>query len=122
MSKKPDKKIELQLRHVFTDKETLELARKLAEANAELAQAEDEKKSITSQLKAKADGIQARVSEVAGKINTGYEYRATPCLVEYHTPKPGMKRLTRLDINEVVTEEDMTEAEKQTEMELEPKK
>ncbi len=118
MSKKKDKKIELQLRHTFSDKETLALARKLAEANNDLAQGEEEKKSVTSQLKAKIDGIQARVSETSGKITCGYEYRATPCLVEYHKPKNGQKTLTRLDINEIIAVEDMTDAEKQDELPL----
>lgn len=118
MSKKADKKIELQLRHSFSEKEVLVLARKLAEGNNDLAQAEDEKKSVTSQLKAKADRIAAQVAETAGKITCGYEYRTTQVLVEYHKPKGGQKRLTRLDTNEIIGEEDMTEAEKQSELPL----
>lgn len=116
---KPDRKIELQLRHTFTDKETLELTRKLAEGNRDLDQAEEEKKSVTSQLKAKCDAIAARVSETAGKINCGFEYRNTPVLVKYNTPVAGTKRLTRLDTDEVIGEEPMTAAELQSELPLE---
>ena len=119
---KPDRKIELQLRHTFSDKETLELARKLAEANRDLNQAEDEKKSVVSQLKAKSDAIAARVAEEAGKINCGFEYRMTPCTVKYHTPKTGVKTITRNDLNEVIEEMDMTQAELQDELPLDATK
>lgn len=119
---KPDRIIEQQLRHTFNDKETLELARKLAEGNRDLAQAEDEKKSVTSQLKAKADAIQARVTEVSGKINCGFEYRPTKVTVKYHLPAPGLKRLIREDTGEIVEELPMTSAECQGDLALEPAK
>jgi hypothetical protein len=115
---KPDKKIEMQLRHTFTATETIEIARKMAEASRELNQAEEEKKAVTSQLKAKVDGIAARVTEHAGKINSGFEYRNTAVLVKYNTPKTGQKQLTRLDTNEVIGNEEMSMAEMQTELPL----
>lgn len=115
---KPDRHIEMSLRHTFTEKETLALARTLAEKNNELNQAEEEKKSVTSQLKAKIDGISARVTEVSTKITTGYEYRMTKCTVKYHTPRPGMKRLIREDTNDVIEDAEMTDAEKQGELPL----
>lgn len=115
---KPDRKIEMQLRHTFTANETIEIARKMAEASRELAQAEDEKKAITSQLKAKCDGIAARVTEHAGKINAGFEYRNTQVLVKYNTPKTGVKRMVRLDTNEAIGDEDMSMSEMQTELPL----
>ncbi len=115
---KPDKKIEMQLRHTFTPNETIEIARKMAESSRELAQAEDEKKAVTSQLKAKVDGISARVTEYAGKINAGFEYRNTQVLVKYNTPKTGVKRMVRLDTNENIGDEDMSMSEMQTELPL----
>lgn len=117
---KPDRKIEMQLRHTFTPAETIEIAKKMAEATRELHQAEDEKKAVTSQLKAKCDGIAARVTEHAGKINSGFEYRNTAVLVKYNTPKTGQKRMIRLDTNETIGEEEMSMAEMQTELPLTP--
>lgn len=108
----------MSLRHTFTEKEILEIARKLAESTKELDQAEEEKKAVTSQLKAKCDGIAARVSEQAAKINSGYEYRMTPVTVKYNTPKTGSKRLVRMDTNENIGDEDMTQAELQSEFPL----
>lgn len=120
---KPDKKIEMQLRHTFTPVETIEIAKKMAEASRELNQAEDEKKAVTSQLKAKVDAISARVSEYAGKINSGFEYRNTPVLVKYNTPKTGQKQMTRLDTKELVGTEDMSMGEMQMDLPIggEPK-
>ncbi len=118
VASKPDRKIEMQLRHAFTPAETIEIAKKMAEASRELNQAEDEKKAVTSQLKAKVDGISARVTEYAGKINSGFEYRNTQVLVKYHTPKTGQKRLTRLDTNEIVEIAEMSMGELQTELPL----
>lgn len=115
---KPDRHIEMSLRHTFTEKETLGLARTLAEKNNELTQAEEEKKSVTSQLKARIDGISARVTEISTKITTGYEYRPTKCTVKYHTPRAGMKSLIRDDTGEVFETADMTDAEKQGELPL----
>ncbi len=113
---KPDKKIEMQLRHQFSIAETVEIAKKMAEASRELTQAEDEKKAITSQLKAKVDAIAARVSEHAGKINSGFEYRNTPVLVKYNTPKTGQKQFTRLDTNELIATEEMSMGELQMDL------
>ena len=115
---KPDRKIELQLRHQFTQKETLEIAKKMAEANRDLALALEEKKAITTQLKAKCEGIASRVAEAAGKINSGFEYRLTSVTVKYHTPKTGAKRLIRDDTGEILEEEAMSQAELQDELPL----
>lgn len=117
---KPDKHMEMQLRHTFTQKETLEIAKKMAEASRELNQAEEEKKAVTSQLKAKVDAISARVQDHASKINSGYEYRSTKVTVKYHTPKTGIKTLIRDDLNEIVETAEMSQAEMQEELKLEP--
>jgi hypothetical protein len=117
---KPDRHIEMQLRHTFTQKETLEIAKKMAEASRELNQAEEEKKAVTSQLKAKVDGISARVTEHAGKINSGYEYRSTKVTVKYHTPKTGIKSLSRDDTGEHLETAEMSQSEMQDELKLDP--
>ena len=69
---RPPKKGERQLRVEFTEKEILEQAKKLAEANAELSRAENNKKSVTSQLKADCDSISSRIAVLSGKINDGF--------------------------------------------------
>ena len=113
---KPPKKTEQSLRVKFTEEETLKLARKLAEKNAEAEQAENDKKAVTKQLAAKCDAIAAQVSEISGKINAGMEYRTVQCETTYDDPKPGMKTTRRLDTLEVIEQETMTLAELQQEI------
>jgi hypothetical protein len=115
---RPPKKWEMQLRVQFTDPEINAIAKKLAEANADLIRAEEDKKAVTSQLKAKCEGIAARVGELSGKINSGFEYRNVPVVTTYDHPKVGMKTTVRMDTGEVVECEAMTLAEMQRELAL----
>ncbi len=117
---RPPKKTEMSLRVDFTPPELLNLARKQAEAHGELNRAEEEKKAATAQLKARCEGISARISELAGKITSGFEYRTVPCEVSYDDPKPGLKTTYRLDTGEAVNVDPMSMAERQSELELAP--
>lgn len=113
---RPPKKTEISLRVTYTEKELLEIGKKLAEANRELETAESEKKSITGTLKAKCDSIAARVAQHSGEITNGYTYRNIPCEIRFDTPSKGMKQTVRLDSHEVITTEAMTLAEMQAEL------
>lgn len=113
---RPPKKTELSLRVIYTEKDLLEIGKKLAEANRELYSAEAEKKQITATLKAKCDGIAARVSQHSGEISSGYTYRMVPCEVHFDMPAPGQKTTVRLDTKEVIDTEAMTLAEMQAEL------
>lgn len=73
---------------------------------------------MTSQLKARVDGIAARVTEHANKINSGYEYRSTKVTVKYHSPKTGEKTLVRDDTGEIHSTEEMSPSEMQEELPL----
>lgn len=110
------KKTEISLRVIYTEKELLEIGKKLAEANRELEAAESEKKSITGTLKAKCDGIAARISQHSGELTNGYTYRSVPCEVRFDHPTKGMKTTIRLDSNETITTEAMTLAEMQMDL------
>jgi hypothetical protein len=113
---RPPKKWEMQLRVQFTDPEINAIAKKLAEANADLIRAEEDKKAVTTQLKAKCEGIAARVGELSGKINSGFEYRNVPVVTSFDDPKKGMKSTVRMDTGEVVECEAMTLAEMQVDL------
>lgn len=115
---RPPKKCEQSLRVNYTEKELLEIGKKLAEANRELESAENEKKSITGTLKAKCDSIAARVAQHSGEITNGYTYRNIPCETRFDTPTKGMKQTVRLDSNETIATEAMTLAEMQAELPL----
>ena len=113
-NRKSEQKLKVQL----TDPELLELGRKQSQAIQELRQAEDEKKSITNQLKAKCEGIASRITETSLLISNGYEYRTVMCDTTYDEPKPGLKTTRRLDTNEVVNVEPMSLSEQQAELAL----
>lgn len=115
---KPPKKTELRLRVNYTRDEIVELAKKLAETVDEQARAEDEKKAVNGQMKAKVDGITARMGEITGKITSGFEYRLTACEVRYDDPKQGLKTVIRLDNQDVVSCEPMSLSELQSELPL----
>jgi len=51
--------------------------------------------------------------KVASAIRTRCEIRMVRCWVTYHEPCEGMKRVVRMDTGDVVSEEPMTDAEKQ---------
>lgn len=115
---RPPKKTETNLRVEFTRDEIVELALKQGEAFNELNRAEEDKKAVTAQLKAKCEGISARISEITGKLTSGFEYRTVPCETRYDDPKPGLKTMYRLDTGGVVNVDPMTLAERQAELDL----
>lgn len=115
---RPPRKTEQSLRVNFTNQELLEIGKKLAEAANELAAAEGEKKSITSQLKAKCDGIASRIEQHSGELTSGYTYRKIPCETRFDCPDKGQKTTVRLDTNETISVEAMTLAEMQAELPL----
>jgi len=115
---RPPKKTEMQLRVVYTRDEIVALAQKMVEAHAEGNRAEEDKKAVTAQLKAKCESIAARTSELSAKIASGFEYRVTPCEIRYDDPKPGLKSTVRLDTLEIVNVDPMTLTERQGELAL----
>mgnify|MGYP000497000935 FL=1 len=113
---RPPKKTEMSLRVNYTEKELLEIGKKLAEANRELEAAESEKKAITGTLKSKFDSIASRILLHSGELTNGYTYRNIPCEVRFDVPAKGQKQTVRLDTGEVITTEAMTLHEMQAEL------
>jgi hypothetical protein len=115
------KLIKRELKCTFTEKEIQEKAKALA-YNCNLRdQAEEEKKSVTSDFKAKIDSYTATISSLSNNINNGWEYRSIDCEVQMDTPKEGVKRIVRKDTGEVVEELAMTPEEMQFELDLKTK-
>jgi outer membrane murein-binding lipoprotein Lpp len=111
--KKYDKVTTSLLRYEFSEKETLELASKLATRNNDVKTLEEDKKRVTSDFKAKIDAASADISLLSSKVSNGYEYRDIKCGVKFHAPADGMKQLVRMDTGEVVATEEMNDIEKQ---------
>lgn len=105
--------IKRQLKCIFTEKELQEKAKALAYNCNQRDEAEEEKKSVTSDFKAKIDGFNATISQLSNHINNGWEYRAVECEVKMNTPKDGRKQTIRRDTGEILEEEPMTPEEMQ---------
>lgn len=115
---RPPKKSEEKQPVPFTVDEFLAIGQKLAEANRDHEAAENEKKAVTKTLAAKVDGIAAKISELSGKLTSGFEYRDVTVETTYDDPAPGKKTTRRLDTGKTVRVEAMTLAEMQDELPL----
>lgn len=116
---RPPRKSEQSLRVNFTEKEMLEIGKKLAESNRELDGAESEKKGVTATLKARCDSIASRIQQYAGELTNGYTYRSIACETRFDSPTKGMKTTVRLDTAECISTEAMTLGEMQADLPLE---
>ena len=109
------KEIRKMLEVEYTPAEMSEMGLELARKTAELRTKEDNKKSVTSQLKSEIDNLTAGTNDLSNKINTGSEYRNVKCELEYDYEK-GTKRIIRLDTAVVVYEGPIPDEERQIEM------
>lgn len=100
-----------QLRYLFNSDELREQGKRLAETHSKLDELEKDKKRVTSDFTAKINAVKAEAGSLSAKVNTGYELRDILCAAVMDTPKLGMKRITRNDTGEVVSEEPMTPTE-----------
>jgi DNA segregation ATPase FtsK/SpoIIIE-like protein len=107
------KEIMLELWCELDDTEMLVRGQMLGAVVAEVELAEVQKsdamKGFTDQLKA----LSQQRSKLGGIIRRKAETRMVNCDVQFHSPVPGTKRITRLDTGEFVRDEPMTAAEHQ---------
>lgn len=85
------------LRYDLKATEVHDLSLQLANKTKERLAMEEEKKSVTSQYKAKLDEITATCNKLSNQVVDGYEFREVDCAIEYHKPVAGKKILTRSD-------------------------
>lgn len=69
----------------------------LAKKTKDLAAAEEEKKSITSQYAAKVNELKANCNVLSNKVTDGYEMLDVECTVKYHFPEKNKKTYIRSD-------------------------
>lgn len=100
-----------QLRYLFNNDELREQGKRLAETHDKLDELERDKKRVTTDFAAKISAVKAEAGSLAANVSTGYQLRDILCTAVMDTPKLGMKRITRNDSGEVVSEEPMTPTE-----------
>lgn len=90
-----------------------ELGQKLARETQNVYDLEARKKEFDADLAAQIKAANGRVQECTTRMNNGYEMREVEVLVMMDEPKPGMKRIVRIDTNEHMRDEAMTLEEMQ---------
>jgi hypothetical protein len=101
------------IKYVFAEKEVLALGEALAREAQTVFDLRAQKASTMAALAGSIKQAEGRVGELTDKINNGYELREVECMVMLEVPRPGMKRVIRIDTNETVREEAMTTQEMQ---------
>lgn len=96
----------------LTDAEYKEIGKQQAQANQEIAQAEDELKSVRSQYKSRIDSAEARRNEYAAIINAGHQQKQVECC-QVKDFRENTVTLVRLDTHEIVRTRTMTAGERQ---------
>jgi hypothetical protein len=77
----------IYVKHTFTEKESLDLARKMARANSEINEKMGELKSITTSIKADIAEKEGSINSCSEKLNSGYEMRKVECILKYEENK-----------------------------------
>jgi len=97
----------------LSEKELLQAARELAANTQDMDALENRKKRVNDDIKAEVSKLEAEISVNSRKISTGEEYRLVPC--EWKKDfTVGVKRLRRLDTDEVIKEKNIEQHERQT--------
>ncbi|HEY6371267.1 MAG TPA: hypothetical protein VIX37_11865 [Candidatus Sulfotelmatobacter sp.] len=101
------------VKYMFSPDEIRELGEALAREAQTVFDLREQKKTVSAELVASIKSVEHRVGELTDKINFGFEMREVECMVMLETPRPGMKRIIRIDNNEMIRDEPMTSAEMQ---------
>uniref|UniRef100_A0A6M3ILQ3 Uncharacterized protein n=1 Tax=viral metagenome TaxID=1070528 RepID=A0A6M3ILQ3_9ZZZZ len=111
--KKVSKKdIMADLRYEFTPAEMQSLSMELANEEIRRKRLKDALADVSATYRSKIKSAEMGISERATKISNGFEYRQTECtqIMDYMA---GIVTIIRKDLDEVVEERPMSEAEKQ---------
>jgi len=103
-----------RIKYTFNADEIRELGEALARETVGIFDLEQRKSATSAEINAQIKQATQRCGEVAGKITAGYELRQVECLTLMETPRPGLKRIIRIDTGEAVRDEPMTLSEMQT--------
>jgi hypothetical protein len=101
------------VKYSFSPEEVRDLGEALAREARTVFDLQERKANLTAELKTQIKAANGRVSDLATKINSGFEMREVEVLVLLETPGPGMKRVVRADTSEHIRDEPMTLGEMQ---------
>src|SRR5271170_1879099 len=110
----------LNLRYDFTDTEKLEMGTKMASNNNELDDIDSEEAVFKSRIKERRAGLEQSIKHLSRSISRGFEFRNTPCALQYDSPQINEVTYVRMDTGEVAQTRAMTAEERQQELDLQP--
>jgi hypothetical protein len=107
------------LKYMFTREEKEAFSEKLARKIKEAELAELRKKDVVKSLDSDIAKVKTEISDIAGKVQNGYEYRNIDCEVTYNYDTR-LKTTVRLDTKEIISDIPMTADELQVPLPLGP--
>lgn len=109
------KEITQHLKCELTEDEIKEYGAELARKYSEITDLEDQKKSITSDFKARIDAANSDAGILARKIQNGYEFRDVFCEIQYIDDEKVVQTV-RQDTGEIIKTRPMTPEEMQRDL------
>lgn len=103
---------ELELPCTLTDEEVQSRGRMPGETVVTIDDVQDARTAAMKEFKDRLVGLNEQQRKLARIIRDRVEPRMVQCLVQFHMPREGMKRIVRGDTGEIVRELEMTAAEK----------
>jgi hypothetical protein len=103
---------ETDLKVSLTQDERNKFSQHLAKVTRELMQVKLNKAEVMKDYGARIAKLEADINETASKVADGFEFRPIKCKLRYHFPE-GKKFLIRKDTNEVISERDITDKDRQ---------
>ena len=97
----------------LNDVEIREKADELSSLMLEYDSIEEEKRTATKEFNDDLKELRAKMRAISKAIREGGEQRPVACEIRFHSPVVGSKQTVRLDTNEVVSQEEMTDEERQ---------
>jgi hypothetical protein len=107
-----------RVRYNYPDAELIEKAKALSAQLNHYAATENELARVKKDYGARIDVVQAQIDQLKECVQTGYEMREYVCFWEFDVPAPGRKTLRKREGGEIVTEEEMTQRDRQMVMDI----
>ena len=106
------------IKHTLSEEELKTISSEMAKQTIDRQGAEEAKKGVMSDFKARIDGLTADIARAARRVTTGYEHRDIKCRVEMDFEQ-GMVFYYRTDTGELAKERPMRPDERQKNMDFE---
>ena len=106
-------RVELALMCTLTDLEVQSRGNMLGETVGSIDETNRSLTETRKRFKEKLVGLNETQRKLARILHERAEERMVDCVVQFHTPCEGIKRVIRMDTGEVVKENPMTNSEKQ---------